>query len=60
MLNVIAALMAFSIVPFVGMKTGNKGLYITSGVALVTEMAFKQLNSVSHSAVKETSKKLGH
>ena len=43
---IIAALMAFGIVRFVGMGTGNKGLYITGGVCLVTAMALKQLGSV--------------
>ena len=43
---IIAALMAFGIVRFVGMGTGNKGLYITGGVCLVTGMALKQLGGV--------------
>ena len=43
---IIAALMAFGIVRFIGMGTGNKGLYITGGVCLVTGMALKQLGSV--------------
>ena len=43
---IIAALMAFGIVRFVGMGTGNKGLYITGGVCLVTGMALKQLGSI--------------
>ncbi len=43
---IIAALMAFGIVRFIGMGTGNKGLYITGGVCLVTGMARKQLGSV--------------
>ena len=43
---IIAALMAFGIVRFVGMGTGNKGLYITGGVCLVAGMALKQLGSV--------------
>ena len=42
---IIAALMAFGIVRFVGMGTGNKGLYITGGVCLVAGMALKQLGS---------------
>ena len=42
----IAALMAFGIVRFIGMGTGNKGLYITGGVCLVAGMALKQLGSV--------------
>ncbi len=43
---IIAALMAFGIVRFVGMGTNNKGLYITGGVCLVAGMALKQLGSV--------------
>ena len=40
---IIAALMAFGIVSFMG---GNKGLYITGDVCLVAGMAFKQLGDV--------------
>ncbi|MDJ0536865.1 MAG: hypothetical protein QNJ70_30995 [Xenococcaceae cyanobacterium MO_207.B15] len=43
---IIAALMAFGIVSFMGMGTGNKGLYITGDVCLVAGMAFKQLGDV--------------
>ncbi len=43
---IIAALFAFAVVRFIGMGTGNKGLYITGGVALVSAMALKQLGSV--------------
>ena len=43
---IIAALMAFGIVRFVGMGTNNKGLYITGGVCLVAGMALKQLGGV--------------
>ncbi|MGK7875077.1 MAG: hypothetical protein AB4426_17800 [Xenococcaceae cyanobacterium] len=43
---IVAALLAFGIVRFVSMGTGNKGLYITGGVCLVTGMALKQLESV--------------
>jgi hypothetical protein len=43
---IVAALLAFGIVRFVGMGTGNKGLYITGGCCLVTGMALKQLGSV--------------
>jgi hypothetical protein len=43
---IIAALFAFAVVRFVGMGTGNKGLYITGGVALVSAMALKQLGGV--------------
>ncbi|MGK7895872.1 MAG: hypothetical protein AB4372_20230 [Xenococcus sp. (in: cyanobacteria)] len=38
--------MAVGIVRFVGLGTGNKGLYITGGVCLVAGMALKQLGSV--------------
>ena len=51
---IIAALMAFGIVRFIGMGTGNKGLYITGGVCLVAGMALKQLGSV-----KGAQKRLG-
>jgi hypothetical protein len=43
---IIAALMAFGIMRFVGMGTRNRGLYITGGVCLVAGMAMKQLGSV--------------
>ena len=43
---VIAALFSFAVVRFVGMGTGNKGLYITGGVCLVSAMALKQLGQV--------------
>lgn len=43
---IVAALLAFGIVRFVGLGTGNKGLYITGGVCLVAGMALKQLGSV--------------
>jgi hypothetical protein len=42
----IAALFAFAVVRFVGLGTGNKGLYITGGVCLVAAMALKQLGQV--------------
>ena len=51
---IIAALMVFDIVRFVGMGTGNKGLYTTGGVRLVTEMALKQLDNL-----KDARKRLG-
>ena len=38
---IIAALLAFGIVRFVGMGTGNRGLYITGGVCLVAGMALE-------------------
>lgn len=40
---IITALFAFAVVRFVGMGTGNKGLYITGGICLVAAMALKQL-----------------
>lgn len=43
---IIAALMAFGIIRFIGMGTQNKSLYIFGGTALVTGMALKQLGSV--------------
>lgn len=43
---IVACLMAFGIVRFIGMGTGNKGLYITGGVTLVAGMTLKQLGSV--------------
>lgn len=43
---IIACLMAFGIVRFIGMGTGNKALYITGGVTLVTGMTLKQLGSI--------------
>ena len=42
----IACLMAFGIIRFVGMGTGNKSLYIFGGVTLVAGMTLKQLGSV--------------
>lgn len=42
----IAMLFSFAVVRFIGMGTGNKGLYITGGVALVAAMALKQLGQV--------------
>ena len=42
----VALLMSFGIVRFVGMGTGNKSLYIFGGVTLVAGMTLKQLGSV--------------
>lgn len=42
----LATLFAFAILRFVGMGTGNKGLYITGGICLVVAMALKQLGQV--------------
>ena len=42
----VACLMAFGVVRFVGMGTKNKSLYIFGGTALITEMTLKQLGSV--------------
>ena len=43
---ILACLMSFGIVRFIGMGTGNKSLYIFGGVSLVTGMTLKQLGSV--------------
>ena len=43
---IVAALFAFAVVRFVGIGTGNKSLYITVGMCLVTAMALKQLGNV--------------
>lgn len=43
---IVAALLAFGVVRFVGMGTGNKGLYITGGACLIAGMALKQLGNV--------------
>ncbi len=43
---IIAMLMSFGIVRFVGMGTGNKSLYIFGGVTLVAGMTLKQLGGV--------------
>ena len=43
---IIAMLFSFAVVRFIGMGTGNKGLYITGGVCLVAAMALKQLGYV--------------
>jgi hypothetical protein len=43
---IIAALFSFAVVRFIGMGTGNKGLYITGGICLVSAMALKQLGNV--------------
>ncbi len=43
---IIAALMTFGIMRFVGLGTGNRGLYVIGGCCLVTGMALKQLGSV--------------
>ena len=43
---IIAAMLSFGVVRFVGLGTGNHGLYITGGVCLVAGMALKQLGNV--------------
>ena len=43
---VLAGLMSFGIIRFIGMGTRNRGLYITGGVCLVAAMALKQLGQV--------------
>ena len=42
----IAMLMAFGVVRFIGMGTRNRSLYVFGGVALVTGMALKQVGQV--------------
>ena len=44
---IIAILMGFGIVRFIGMGTNNKGLYIFGGVTLVAGMTLRQLGKVS-------------
>jgi hypothetical protein len=51
---IVAILMAFGIVRFVGMGTGNKSLYIFGGVTLVAGMTLRQLGHV-----RGAKKKLG-
>jgi hypothetical protein len=43
---ILAMLLAFGIVRFVGLGTGNRSLYIAGGVALTAGMAMKQLGNV--------------
>jgi len=43
---VISGIMALSIVRFIGMGTGNRGLYIVGGCALIIGMMLKQLGRV--------------
>ena len=43
---ILACLMSFGIVRFVGMGTGNKSLYIFGGVSLVAGMTLKQLGGI--------------
>ena len=43
---ILACLMSFGIVRFIGMGTGNKSLYIFGGVSLFAGMTLKQLGSV--------------
>ena len=43
---IIAALFSLAIVRFIGLGTGNRGLYIMGGVCLVIAMALKQLGNV--------------
>jgi len=42
----IAALFSFAVIRFIGMGTGNKGMYIMGGTAFVSAMALKQLGQV--------------
>jgi len=43
---IVACLISFGIIRFVGIGTNNKALYIFGGASLVTGMALKQLGSV--------------
>ena len=43
---ILALLMSFGIIRFIGMGTGNKSLYIFGGVSLVSGMTLKQLGSI--------------
>lgn len=43
---IIACLMAFGIVRFIGLGTGNQSLYIFGGITLVAGMTMKQLGQV--------------
>jgi len=43
---IISGIMALSIVRFIGMGTGNRGLYIVGGCALIIGMMLKQLGRV--------------
>lgn len=43
---IIAALMSFGVIRFIGMGTGNKALYIFGGASLVAGMTLRQLGSV--------------
>jgi hypothetical protein len=51
---IIAVLMAFGIVRFIGLGTSNQGLYILGGVTLVSGMTLRQLGNV-----RGTRKRLG-
>lgn len=51
---IIAALFALGIVRFIGLGTGNKGLYIVGGVAFILALMFRQLGQV-----KGAKKRLG-
>jgi hypothetical protein len=44
---IIAILMGFGIVRFIGFGTGNRSLYIFGGVTLVAGMTLRQLGKVS-------------
>lgn len=43
---IISSLMCLGIVRFIGMGTGNKGLYIIGGVALIAGMMLKQIGQI--------------
>lgn len=43
---IISSFMAFGVVRFIGMGTGNRSLYIFGGVSLILAMMFKQLGQI--------------
>jgi hypothetical protein len=43
---IVAMLLAFGIIRFIGFGTGNRGLYVTGGICLVGGMMLKQLGQV--------------
>ncbi len=48
----MAALAMLAIVRFIGMGTGNKGLYIVGGIAMMVGMSLKYLGRVRGSRRK--------
>jgi len=43
---ILAALFSFAVLRFIGIGTGNKGLYLLGGIALTVGMGLKQLGRV--------------